>query len=180
MSLLKKNPKSNYGNHFNLFSRLESSKKSKFLNGKAQTSMEFVFMVGLSLLLLVPATIVFNRYTSDSQDALINSQVHKLGSELVHLSERLSATGIAWDTIEIVLPGGVKEIRVYNDSEMSELVIFYQAKRLSEVVFFTPIELYNSTTADCTDGCIIDVPYGESELRIESYRNGRVVINSRK
>lgn len=162
-----------------LFDRVKNTKEKRFLGLKAQTSLEFVFTITLSLMLLIPSTILFDRYVSDSQDALVNTQVYKIGSELIHLSEKLYATGVAWETIEVSLPGAVQSVEVYNDTDMSELVITYESDRLSEVVFFTPIRLYNDTWSDCTEGCEIPILPGESELRIESYRGGTVVINSR-
>lgn len=145
---------------------------------RAQTSIEFVFTMALALMLLVPATIVFNRYATDSQQALINTQVHKVGSELIHLSEKMHASGTAWDTVEVTLPGSIKKIIVYNGST-SELVIQYEVDHLSEVVFFSNVPIYNQTGIDCTDGCLIDVKSGAVEIRVESYPGGIVVIDPR-
>lgn len=145
---------------------------------KAQTSIEFVFTMALALMLLVPATVVFNRYATDSQHALINTQVHKVGSELIHLSEKMHASGTAWDTIEVTMPGAVKKMIVYNGTK-SELVIQYEVDRLSEAVFFSDVPLYNQTGIDCSTGCLINLKPGAVEIRVESYPSGEVIINPR-
>lgn len=167
------------------FKKCRKSKQRTFFSKRsklAQTSIEFVFTMALAMMLLVPATIVFNKYVSDSQNALVNSQVHKIGSELIHLSEKMYASGIAWETIEIILPGAVRNITVYNDSEMSEMVISYETDALTEVVFFTPIQLYNETGRNCDStvgGCRIIISPGETEIRIESHLGDKVIINPR-
>jgi len=153
-------------------------KKGLFKSLNAQTSMEFVFMMAIALMLLIPATIVFNKYANDSQQALINTQIHKVGSELIHLSEKMHASGVAWETIEITLPGAVNSLKVYNGT-VSELVISYEVDRTSDSVFFTNVRLYNQTGIDCTDGCVVNIHPGSTEIRIESYRTGEVILNSR-
>ena len=146
---------------------------------KGQAAVEYIFIVSIALLLLIPGTVIFYRYSADSQSSLAHAQVYKIGNDIINTGELMFSMGVAWQTVEVSLPGSVESIVVYNASPYSEMVISYDADEKSEAVFFTRRQLFNSTASDCAGGCKIPVVPGVNKLRVESRQNGDVVIRVR-
>ena len=47
---------------------------------EAFASVEYIMIVAVSLLMVIPATILFMNYTSDSKASVVSSQVFKIGN----------------------------------------------------------------------------------------------------
>ncbi len=138
------------------------------MNKKGQSSMEYLLVVVFSLLMIIPATILFMNYTNDTKASVIQSQVFKVGNELITDSEQMFSVGKnSWQTINIQIPETVTSMKVYNGT-MSELVLTIGSSPGSDVVLFTKIPLFNSSSTDCSLGCSIDVHQGMNAIRIKS------------
>lgn len=146
-----------------------------FLGNSGQAAVEYVFIVALALMLLVPASVAFYRFSADSRTTIAYSQVTSTAQRVVSLSEKLYSMGDAWETMDITLPDSVIGMKVYNDTT-SELVVYFMTDASSEIVFFTRVPLFNSSSSDCTNGCTIDVHSGNTLLRLESDISGKVVL----
>ncbi len=139
---------------------------------KGQSSVEYLFVVAIALLLLVPGSIIFYRYSADSQKSIVSSQVYKSGSDLITTADLMYSIGAdSWQTIELTFPSDVNSLEVYRDGSMSELVISYGFDN-SQAVFFTKTSLLNTTNNDCTAGCSVPIHDGLNQIRVESYDNG--------
>lgn len=150
-----------------------------FRKKSGQAAVEYIFIISIALLLLVPGTMIFYRYSSDSQSSLSHSQVFKIGNDIVDTAELMYSMGVAWQTVEVSFPGNIEKVTVYNASPYSELVITYTSDAPSEAVFFTRRHLFNSTSPDCSAGCTIPVQTGINKLRVESTTDGDVIIRVR-
>lgn len=129
-------------------------------------------IVAVSLLMLIPATILFMNYTSDSKASVISSQVFKIGSELIVTGEQMYSVGHnSWQTIDLSIPKlSNVSVTVYNGSK-SELVLSY-GRPTTNVVLFSNVPLFNRTGTDCTYGCPIPLHIGPNRIRIKSTMNG--------
>ena len=68
-------------------------------------------IVAFSLLMIIPSTLLFMNYSSDSKISVISSQVFKLGNELVLVGEHMYSVGHnSWQTIELLIPDDVISI----------------------------------------------------------------------
>lgn len=125
--------------------------------------------------MIIPATILFMNYTSDSKDSVISSQVFKLGNDLIVTGEKMYSVGHnSWQTIDLSIPDGLVSVTVYNGSK-SELVLSF-GDPVSDVVLFSNVPLFNRTETDCTYGCRIPLHIGPNRLRVKSTMNNNVGI----
>ena len=147
---------------------------SKLVRG--QSSVEYLFVVALALMMIIPGSVIFYRYSADSQEAVVSAQIYKSGSDLVDTAELIYSIGSnSWQTVELTFPTDVHGVEVYRDtvSGISELVIIFGPYD-SHAVFFTRTSLLNETASNCTSGCTIPVHDGINNIRVESYDNGVV------
>ena len=144
---------------------------------RGQASIEYITVVAIALLIIIPATFLFFRYTSDSQDSLLNSQVEKIGTELIDTGRLMFSFGEnSWRTMELTFPADIHDVIIYDDGGISEFVLKYtNGDKLTESVFFTNIDLGNSTSFNCTSGCHLYVHSGLNKIRVESHTGGQIV-----
>lgn len=150
---------------------------------RAQSSVEYIFIVAFALMIVIPGAFVFSQYSSASQSSLRNAQLYKVGSDLIDASELMFSVGEnSWQTVDITLPNDVVSMTVYDGADgINELVIEYEDLYISQAVFFTEVPLKNSTSneafiQDCTNGCSIPIHDGKNSIRVESLRNSIVVL----
>lgn len=148
-----------------------------FSSRNGQASVEYLFIVALGLMLLIPASVIFYRFSVDSTTIIDVSKYNIVGSDIIGVAEEVYSLGDAWQTISFTLPTSVTEMWVYNDT-VSELSIHYQLEGPSEIVMFSHVPLFNSTHKDCSDGCMIPISAGSNNLRLESNENGEVILRS--
>ncbi|MCA9477773.1 MAG: hypothetical protein KC535_01355 [Nanoarchaeota archaeon] len=150
---------------------------------RAQSSVEYIFIVAFALMIIIPGAFVFSQYSSSSQAGLRNAQIYKIGSDLIDASELMYSVGEnSWQTVDLTFHPDIQSLTVYNGSDgINELVIKYQDRYGSEAVFFTEIPITNSSSTDtfiedCTNGCVIPFHEGKNSIRVESLRNSIVVL----
>ena len=157
-------------------------KKRGCLKSKGQTSMEYLFIVGISLAILIPAAYLFYGYSKSSNDSTIKSQISKIGSTIMNKAQTiygLSEGSVA--VIELSYPNNIRDIYILNNNE---LILEYEVSAgTSESVFFAPINitgpyyLNNRTECNCTvqiQNSSISKGYpqqGKHLIRIESRRD---------
>ena len=105
-----------------------------------QGSFEYVLVVGIAMILIVPGAMLFYNYSTRSTDELVRSKVDMVGNDILDSVERVYYIGEnSWETIEVDVPDGVTWIYVLNNSE---LVITYSSHvGESEAVFFSDINM---------------------------------------
>lgn len=145
------------------------------LTARAQAAVEYLFIVALALMLIIPGSIVFYRFSADSQAMIEVSKLTATGHEILQVAEELYSLGSAWETIEVNFPDSATGLWVYNGT-VSELVLTFEIEGPSEVVFFTHVPMGNASTNDCTNGCFVPITPGDNRLRIESNEEGQVVL----
>lgn len=134
-------------------------------------------MVAMALALIIPGTVIFHQYTTGSQKAIVNSQIYKIGTDLVDSAEMMYSVGEnSWQTLEITFPKEIKKVTIYNSSQGSELVLTHGTDYESDAMFYSRNTLMNSTNGvDCTEGCEIPINRGFTRIRVESERGGVIV-----
>ena len=153
----------------------------------AQSSVEYIFIVAFALMIVIPGAYVFSQYTTGSQAALRNAQIYKTGNDIVDSAELMYSVGEnSWQTLEITFPEGVDQVKVFNTSNgITELVIYYQDRYLSESVFFSDVLITNSSSTsssivDCTNGCVVPFHEGQNHVRVESLTNSLIILRNVK
>ncbi len=109
-------------------------------NSKAQVSMEYLMIVGLSFLVLIPTSYFFYQYSQTSNEAVVKSQINKIGNSFLMTAEGvygLSEGSIL--TTEVTYPQNIKDMYILNKNE---LIIRYETSSgMSEAVFFSRVDL---------------------------------------
>ena len=149
---------------------------NKGFNRRAQSSVEYIFMVAMALALIVPGTIIFHQYTVGTQKAIVSSEIYKIGNDIINSAELMYSVGEnSWQTLEITFPQEIKSITVFNVADGSELILRHGTDYVSDSLFFTNIKLLNSTSDDCSEGCNVPIHQGYNKMRVESVGGGKVI-----
>jgi hypothetical protein len=103
---------------------------------RGQSAFEYILVVGIAMLLIVPGAILFYNYSKRSGDELLRSQVDMAGSDIMDAVEKVYYIGEnTWETIKVYFPDNVRWIYIMNDSE---LVIEYDSNAgISQAIFFS-------------------------------------------
>ncbi|MFT4311016.1 MAG: hypothetical protein ACMXX7_00125 [Candidatus Woesearchaeota archaeon] len=134
---------------------------------KAQSSIELLMVVGIALIILLPASIAFFSYAQSTTSMVSASQINILGTELISKAEEMYALGSSsWSTIELSVPNEVLSAGIVNQTE---LFINYRTPiGTSQAVFFsTRIGVTNSVDS-CIDVCTLNLTPGINRFRIQS------------
>lgn len=112
-----------------LFSELSISQK-------AQISVEYMFILALALAIIVPGSMLFYRYSQESNDRLVAGQINQIGKNIINHAKEMETVGKnSWTSTEIVFPNSVLGAYIVGDSE---LVIPYMTTRgVTRAVFFS-------------------------------------------
>nr|MCK4929630.1 hypothetical protein [Nanoarchaeota archaeon] len=106
----------------------------------SQVSFEYILVVGIALLIIVPGAMLFYNYSIKSGDELTRSRIDMVGNEIMDSVEKVYYIGEnSWETIKVDVPDSVRRIYVLNNYE---LVIEYESYvGTSEAVFFSDINM---------------------------------------
>lgn len=107
---------------------------------KAQSSFEYIMLVGVVMLLIVPGAILFYNYSKRSNEDLMRATIYRIGSDLADSVQKVYYVGeSSWETSSFVVPEGVRKIYIQGSYE---LVIQYDSwGSISEAVFFSDINM---------------------------------------
>jgi hypothetical protein len=107
---------------------------------RGQSAFEYILVVGIAMLLIVPGAILFYDYSKRSGDEMLRSQVDMAGGDIIDAVEKVYYIGEnTWETIKIYVPDNVRWIYILNNSE---LVIEYDSQvGIGDAVFFSDINI---------------------------------------
>ena len=123
---------------------------------RGQGAFEYILVVGIAMILIVPGAVLFYNYSLKSSDEVIRSQIDMIGKQIMDSAEKVHYIGEnSWESIKVDIPQNVRNIYILNNSE---LVIEYDSYvGISEAVFFsdiniTPGGLQNSISSSMHQG----------------------------
>jgi len=143
---------------------------------KSQSGFEYILVVGIAMLLIVPGAILFYHYSSQSGDEMIRSQIDSIGHDIIDSAEKIYYIGAnSWETINENFPENVRRVYINNNPGDFELVIEYDSHvGVSEAVFFSDV---NITAPPGYGGSISDeVHAGLNVIKVTSLGD-HVLIN---
>lgn len=107
---------------------------------RGQSAFEYILVVGIAMLLIVPGAILFYDYSKRSGDELLRSQVDMAGGDIIDAVEKVYYIGEnTWETIKVYVPDNVRWIYILDNSE---LVIEYDSQvGIGDAVFFSDINI---------------------------------------
>jgi len=141
---------------------------------RGQISFEYLVIVGLALLVIVPALLFFLTFTRGGDDSVTHARVAEIGAEVGAVSSEVFSLGKnSWLTLDTSIPETIENVSIvhYNAGTPDELVITYRTKNgLSQGVFFSDVPLSNGTSAldDGESALVFHDRVGVVSLRLTS------------
>ena len=105
-----------------------------------QASMEYLIVVGVAFLVMIPATYFFFSFSKESGQEISTSQLDSVGREMVETAESLLYSGSgSKTTMKLSMPEGVQHALIVDQREL----VFNVSTAIgySELVFFSRVNL---------------------------------------
>jgi len=133
------------------------------MDRKAQVSVEYLFIIALSLAIIVPGAALFYTYTNDSNERVIAGQINWIGNSIISDAEKIFTSGKnSWTTIDVSFPESTINAYVPDDYE---LVIEYMTPRgITEAVFFSNVNISKSKSGQISN----NFHTGHMSIKLES------------
>ena len=143
------------------------------ITSKAQSSWEYLTIVALVLGVIVPTAYLFFRFSSESNEQVLDTQLNKIGKDIIDTAESIYFSGEGSRVVlEANIPENVVDVYIRANREL----VFNVTTELGEVerVFFSSPGI-NIASDDCdADGnCKLTelASPGLNKIKIESYGN---------
>ncbi len=119
--------------------------KSKNMKSKAQISVEYLIIIGVSFAILIPGGYFFYNYSKSSNDATIRTQINQMGTAIITSAESIyGLSDGSLVTLDLRYPKNVRDIYVLGGNE---LIIRYElASGMNDAVFFSKVALSGNFT----------------------------------
>ncbi len=149
--------------------------KSHLLKG--QSSLEYLLIVALTFIIIIPTTYLFYNYSKQSSQEISDAQITKLGRSIVDTAESIFYSGKgSKTTLELNVPDNVNNAVVIDGREL----VFNITTDFgtSEIVFFSNINITSSS--NCV-GNLCKLPElarsGLKKVKIEAISKDSVSID---
>jgi hypothetical protein len=149
--------------------------KFKTMQIKAQAALEYMMIVALTLMIIVPTTYLFFRYSSESNIKVIDSQLNQIGRIMVETAETVYFSGDGSKiVIELNMPENVNDINILSNREL----VFNVTTNIGETesVFFSKA---NISSSNCQgEVCKLESVFGPgvNKIKFQSYNEGEQVL----
>lgn len=133
----------------------------------AQIAMEYLMVIALAFMLLVPGIYLFYSYASYREQATTSTQLYNIGSEIISSARIIALNGPpARTTIQAQIPKELINVTIVNNTDFVFRYRVYTKE--SEIVFFSPVLL---NTTNCNHVCYLNLDQGLNKIRLEAYPN---------
>ena len=135
---------------------------------KGQSAVEYLSIIGIAMLMLVPATMLFLSYSKSTNSQVVASQLDLIGNTIINKAEEMYVIGKgSWVTIDVNFPESLKTAEI---DEGENLVFnFTGVNGDSQAVFFVDrFRIANGPQPNsCSDTCALTFTPGLNRIRIE-------------
>ncbi len=114
---------------------------------RAQSSLEYLLVVALTLAIIVPTTYLFYNYSKESGQEITDAQITKFGRGIIDTAESIFYSGQGSKTVmELNVPDSVGTAVIIDGREL----VFNTTTSfgISEIVFFSSVNL-TTTGSNC-------------------------------
>jgi hypothetical protein len=142
---------------------------------KAQSALEYLMVVAITLMVIVPATFLFYGYSKESTEQIIYPRIGDIGRSIIDNAETVYYSGEHSKIVmNLDMPAKVNDIYIlYN----RELVFEVEGEAgVSELVFFSDVNI-------TSDSCIVErcdlsniASAGPKKVKLESINKGKEVL----
>ena len=117
---------------------------------KAQSAIEYLMIIALTLGIIVPTSYLFFRYSSESNIQIVDAQLTEIGRTIIDTAESVYFSGTGSKIVlEINMPKSVYDVEILGNKELVfRLFSEISATGESEVVFFSSIPIAEAGDGD--------------------------------
>lgn len=145
---------------------------------KAQSAVEYLMIIALTLGIIVPTSYLFFRYSSESNVQIVDVQVSQIGRNIIDTAESVYFSGEGSKIVmEMNMPKNVADVYILANRELVFKIISEIGE--TDVVFFSSVNIHitsDDTSNDCIDdgNCeLTDIAgFGVTKIKIESIDDG--------
>jgi hypothetical protein len=146
---------------------------------KAQVSLEYLVILGLSMTIILAAVFVFQSYVKDASSDVVNSRVNDIGNQILQKAESVHGVGKGtWIVIDLEFPDELNETYIMNNTEL--VFEINTPSGVSQSVFYSNIPI-NGTIDRSLGGQYYYSGYpigaGKRSIKIES-KGDYVLLNA--
>ncbi len=114
---------------------------------KAQSSLEYLLVVALTFMIIVPTAYLFYNYSKESGQEITDAQITKIGRGIVDAAELIFYSGQGSKTVlELNVPENIDSALIIDGRELVFNVT--TASGVSEIVFFSSVNI-TATGSNC-------------------------------
>ncbi|MEK6867400.1 MAG: hypothetical protein AABX98_01120 [Nanoarchaeota archaeon] len=140
---------------------------------KGQAAIEFLFVVGFAMMLIIPSLALFGMFVQETSDTVTRGQVNKIGNYMMNTAtQAYHGTNGTIIVIEVNFPKGVTNLTVPTENELVFTFEEGTTGVAGEAVFYSDIPL-NGTFTDN------DVNEGIKKFKFTATESGSVVLIER-
>jgi len=147
----------------------------RLLINKAQSAVEYLVIISITLMLLLPVVYIFFNYSKSTQSTSVDAQAVAIGNTILDAAEKVYYSGKDSKlVVEVTVPEEAYAAHIYDNRELA--INISKDTGESEIVFFTDINITSSTCVGSI--CILDelASPGLKKIRLQSISNGKQVL----
>ena len=130
---------------------------AKSCHRKGQGSLEYLLVIAVTFLIIVPTAYLFYNYSRQTNKELEDSQIIKLGNNIIDAAASIYYSGEdSKTTVELTMPENVFETQIVDGRELVMKV--HSEVGDSDLIFFTPGTIKFTTNVHCVAGECTVVP----------------------
>ncbi len=137
------------------------------MHRRAQASLEYMLIVGFTLLILVPAVYLFYSYSSESNEQVADVQAAGIGNGIIENAAFVYFSGEGSKiTLDVNIPSKISEIYILDNREL--VINMTSGNSYSELVFFSYLVPLSVTGCGGEKCCLIKKDSGKTKLELQS------------
>ena len=144
-----------------------------------QSSLEYLLIVAMTFLIIVPTTFLFYNYSKESSQELTDAQMTKLGRSIIDSAESIFYSGQGSKTVlELNVPDDVQSALIIDGRELVFNVT--TSFGISEIVFFSSVNITGASPNCNANVCSIPdlASSGLKKVKIEAISRDSVSIET--
>jgi len=125
---------------------------------KAQSAIEYLMIVALTLGIIVPTAYLFFRFSSESNVQIVDAQIIQIGRSIIDTAQSVYFSGEGSKIVlEVNMPKNVGDVYILANRELV-FEIFSEISETgeTEAVFFSSTSI-NITSSDPLPDCVADI-----------------------
>lgn len=109
---------------------------------RCQASFEYLVIIAIALIILIPMIYMFQRYTIQSADTIQQNKIRAIGEDMVNTAETVYYMGYpARLTIQEDFPGGITGLNLTTDWSQNVNIITFNISGRSEFAYYCNVNI---------------------------------------